>query len=445
MVQLAEQKTEKTTRSTRNNNTDIYIVDGTRTPFLKVSGRPNLFTASDLAVEAGKVLLARQPFSPHDLGEVIIGAVGPREYEANIARYVSLRLGCGNDVPAYTVGRNCGSGLQAIDDAYKDMLLGRHDLVLAGGTEAMSHSPLIFNEQMTNWFADLNSAKSFIAKLKVLFKFRFSYLKPVISLIEGLTDHTVDMIMGKTAENLAYTFKISRKEMDEYALMSHQRAAKAQDQGYFKNEMITLYDQKGNIYDHDTGVRRDSSPEKLAKLKPIFDKYGAVTAGNSAQVTDGAALVIMATKTAIDEYKLPILGKIVDITWSGYEPENMGLTPVFAVNELLKRNNLKFEDIDYWELNEAFAAQVIACLKAWADPEFNQKVLHRDQPLGTMDMEKFNVDGGAVALGHPVGASGARVVLHLLNVMKRNNAKLGVASMCIGGGQAGAILLEAAQ
>lgn len=421
--------------------TDIFIVDGTRTPFLKVSGKPGPFTASDLAVEAGKVLLARQPFAPSDLGEVIIGCVGPREYEANIARYVSLRLGCGNQVPAYTVGRNCGSGLEAIDGAYKDMQLGRYDLVLAGGTESMSHSPLIFNDQMTKWFADLNSTKSFIGKLNVLAKFRFSYLKPIISLVSGLTDHTVGMIMGQTAEKLAHFFHINRKEMDEYALMSHQRAAQAHDQGYFKDEMVTMYDKDGNIYDHDTGVRRDSSMEKLGKLKPIFDKFGSVTAGNSAQVTDGASLVIMATKDAIKKYNLPKLGRIVDIVWSGYAPDCMGLTPVFAVNELLKRNHLKFEDIDYWELNEAFASQVLACLKAWADPEFSKKELHRDQPLGTMDRLRFNVDGGAVALGHPVGASAARITLHLLNVMKRNNAKLGIASMCIGGGQAGAVLL----
>lgn len=433
----------KVTSSQANKLRDVYIVDGTRTPFLKAANRPGPFSAADLAVDAGKTLLARQPFEPSDLGEVIIGCVGPSQDEANIARIISLRLGCGNKVPAYTVARNCGSGMQSIDNAYEDIVLGRHDLVLAGGTEAMSHSPLIINEKMVNWLADWNQAKGIGAKLKTLSKFRLGFLAPIISLIHGLTDPVVGLIMGKTAEILAYRFNISREQMDQFAMQSHQRAAAAQDQGYFANEMVPLYTPDGKVYDSDTGVRRDSSMEKLAKLKPFFDKkFGMVTAGNSAQVTDGASLVILASKDAVEKYNLPILGRIVDVTWAGYQPEAMGLTPVFAVAELLKRNHLEMKDIDYWELNEAFAAQVLACLKAWADPEFNKKELNLDAPLGEIDLNRLNVDGGAVALGHPVGASGARVVLHLLNVMKRNNAKRGIATACIGGGQAGAMLLE---
>ncbi len=421
---------------------EVYIVDGSRTPLLKAGGRPGPFAAADLAVDAGRALLAREPFAPTDLDEVVIGCVGPSQDEANIARIISLRLGCGKKVPAYTVARNCGSGMQAIDSAYKDILLGRHDLVLAGGTEAMSRSPLLFNEQMVNWLADLNAAKSFPAKLKVFSRFRLSFLKPIISLVHGLTDPVVGMIMGQTAENLAYRFNITRQDMDEYALQSHQRVVNAQDNGYFKNELVPIHDNEGKFYDADTGVRRDSSLEKLAKLKPFFDrKFGLVTAGNSAQVTDGAAMVILASKEAVEKYKLPTLGRIVDVEWAGYEPENMGLSPVFAVAHLLMRNHLEFKDIDYWELNEAFAAQVIACLRAWADPEFCKKEFGRDA-FGKIDMAHFNVDGGGVALGHPVGASGARIVLHLLEVMKRNNAKRGVATICIGGGQGGAMLLE---
>lgn len=424
-------------------NQNVYIVDGTRTPFLKVTGRPGPFAAADLAVDAGKVLLARQPFEPTDLGEVVIGCVGPSQDEANIARIISLRLGCGIKVPAYTVARNCGSGMQAIDNAYEDILLGRHNLALAGGTESMSHSPLIFNEKMVNWLADWNQAKGFFAKLKTLIKFRPSFLVPIIALIHGLTDPVVGLIMGKTAEILADRFKITREQMDEFSLQSHQRAAAAQDQGYFKDEIISLYASDGKVYDVDTGVRRDTTMEKLAKLKPYFDrKFGTVTAGNSAQVTDGAALVIVANQAAINKYHLPKLGRIVDVTWAGYQPEAMGLTPVFAVAELLKRNHLEFKDIDYWELNEAFASQALACFKAWADPEFCKTQLGLDKPLGEIDRNRVNVDGGAVALGHPVGASGARVILHLLHVMKRNNAKRGIATICIGGGQAGAMLLE---
>lgn len=438
---MSEIKTQSPSSKTTPRR-EIYIVDGIRTPFLKALGRPGPFAAADLAVTAGRALLAKEPFAPNDLDEVVIGCVGPSQDEANIARIISLRLGCGDKVPAYTVARNCGSGMQAIDSAYKDILLGRADLVLAGGTESMSHSPLIFNAQMTNWFADLYAAKSLMAKLKVLLRFRPSFLKPIFALEHGLTDPVCGLIMGKTAENLVYRFHLTRQQLDEYALMSHQRVANAQDQGYFKDEIVPLYDNQGKFYETDTGLRRDTSVEKLAKLKPIFDKkFGVVTAGNSAQVTDGAALVILASKEAVEKYQLPVLGRIVDIEWAGYQPEAMGLSPVFAVANLLKRNHLEFKDIDYWELNEAFAAQVLACLKAWADPEFCKKEFGRDA-FGTIDMSHFNVDGGGVALGHPVGASGARIVLHLLNVMKRNNAKRGVATICIGGGQGGAMLLE---
>lgn len=436
---------EKNQNPNSLNNRPVFIVDGARTPFLKASGKPGPFSAADLAVQAGRSLLEHQPFAATDIGEVIMGCVGPSQDEANIARIISLRMGCGKKVPAYTVARNCASGMQSVDCGFKDILLGRHDLVLAGGTEAMSRSPLIFNERMVNWLADLNMAKSFPAKLKVMTKFRPNYLVPIIALIHGLTDPVVGMIMGQTAENLAYRFNITREQMDEYALMSHQRVAAAQDRGNFKDEIMPLYGNDGKVYLEDTGLRRDSSMEKLAKLKPFFDKkFGMVTAGNSAQVTDGAAVMLLANEDAVSRHKLSVLGRIVDVQWSGYEPEQMGLTPVFAVAELLKRNNLQMNDIDYWEYNEAFAVQILASLKAWESPEFCKKELGLDQPLGKIDLSRFNVDGGGVALGHPVGASGARIILHLLNVMKRNNAKRGIATICIGGGQGGAILLERA-
>lgn len=422
---------------------EVFIVDGVRTPFLKALGRPGPFTASDLAVSAGKTLLQRQPFAPTDLDEVVIGCVSPREYEANIARVVSLRLGCGKKVPAWTVGRNCGSGMQAIDEAYKDILLGRHDLMLAGGTEAMSYSPLIFNNKMVNWLADWNGAKDVLTKLKVLARFRPDYLAPIISLIFGLTDPLIGMIMGQTAENLAYQFGITRQEMDEFSLASHQRAAYGYDHGHFKSELAQLYAPNGKLYEEDTGIRRDTSMEKLAKLSPIFDKkFGMVTAGNSAQVTDGAALLIIASREAVERYHLPVLGRIVDVQWAGLAPEVMGLGPVYAATSILKRQQLSLADIDYWEINEAFATQVLACLKAWESEQFCKENLGLDHAMGSIDRSRLNVDGGGVAMGHPVGASGARIVLHLLNVLQRNHAKRGMAAICIGGGQGGAMLLE---
>lgn len=421
---------------------EVYIVDGARTPFLKAKGKPGVFSASDLAVSAGKELLARQPFSPTNLNEVIIGCMMPSPDEANIARVIALRLGCGKAVPAWTVQRNCASGLQAIDNAFCDIASGRHDLVLAGGTEAMSHAPLLYNKNMVNWLARFSSSKSVIDKLKQIAQFRPSYLAPVIALMRGLTDPMVNLSMGQTAEILAYRFQIDRQEMDTFAVESHRKVALAQDENRLM-EVLPTYDLRGNCLMTDDGVRRDSSLEKLATLKPFFDKkFGNVTAGNSSQVTDGAVLLLLASKEAVAQYHLPVLARIVDVQWAGVEPSEMGLGPVYASTQLMQRHKLQKEDIDYWEINEAFAAQVLACLRAWESEDYCKENLGLSKAFGSLDPARLNVDGGAIALGHPVGASGARITLHLAETLKRQQAKQGIASICIGGGQGGAILLE---
>lgn len=420
----------------------VYVVDGTRTPFLKAKMKRGPFSASDLAVAAGDALLRRQTFLPTDLDEVILGCMMPSEDEANIARIVALRLGCGNKMPAFTVQRNCGTGMQALDSAMEDIQLGRANLVLAGGTEAMSRAPLLMKPVMSDWMAEFTSAKTFGQKLSTLMKLRPGYLAPIVAIMRGLRDPLVGLNMGQTAEILAYQFNISREEMDEFAYGSMVRATRAFDEKLL-NEIITIYDNFGKFYNFDDGVRQDTSLEKLSKLKPFFDKqFGKVTAGNSSQVTDGAAMLILASEEAVQKYKLKPLGKIIDTQWAALAPEVMGLGPVMASVPLLGRNELKISDIDYWEINEAFAAQVLACLRAFDDASFCKEHFGLKKPFGKIDITKLNVDGGAIACGHPVGASGARIVLHLLHVLKRNNAKRGVAALCIGGGQGGAMILE---
>lgn len=421
---------------------DVYLVDGARTPFLKARSKPGSLSASDLAVQVGRELLARQSFLPTDLGEVVIGCVMPSPEETNIARIIALRLGCGKAMPAWTVQRNCASGMQAIDSAMKDIMTGRHDLVLAGGTEAMSRAPLLYNESMVNWLAGLWSSKSLGDKLKQIIKFRPRYLTPVIALLKGLTDPIVNLSMGQTAENLAYRFGITREEMDLFSLESHRRLAAAQD-NHLLNEVLPAFSTTGEYFSEDDGVRRDTTLGKLATLKPIFDKkFGKVTAGNSSQVSDGAAMVLLASKEAVLKYKLPVLARIVDTEWAGVDPAEMGLGPVYSTIQLLKRCHLQREDIDYWEINEAFAAQVLGCLAAWKDDQYCRENLGLEAAFGVIDPNRLNIDGGAVALGHPVGASGARIILHLAHVLKRENAKRGVATICIGGGQGGAMLIE---
>ena len=420
----------------------VYIVDGCRTPFLKSRGRPGPFTASDLAVAAGKSLLLRQPFQPDALDEVILGCVIPGPDETNISRVVSLRLGCGKRIPAWTLQRNCGSGMQALDAAAVSIAIGRSDLVLAGGTEAMSHTPVFLNNSMLDYLAEWNRARSVWSRIGLLARLRPRHLRPVIGLVHGLTDPITGLSMGQTAENLAYLFQIDRSRMDAYAVESHRRLARAQDEGHLA-EITPLYSAEGKFYDHDEGIRRDTGISELARLKPVFDRpFGLVTAGNSAQITDGAAWMILASEEAVARYQLPVAGRIVACAWVGLEPEKMGLGPVHAMTRILKGQGLRAEEIDYWEINEAFAAQVLACLEAWQSPEYCRNELGLDEPFAAIHTDRLNIDGGALAVGHPVGASGARIVLHLLSVLGRNQAKRGMASLCIGGGQGGAMLIE---
>lgn len=420
----------------------VYLVDGARSPFLRAQGRPGPFSAADLAVAVGRGLLARQNFSPEQLDEVILGCVIPAPDEANIGRVVSLRLGCGNRVPGWTVQRNCASGMQALATAAERISAGYSDLVLAGGTEAMSRAPILWGPELVSLLADWQRAKSFGQKLQQLARLRPGHLKPIISLLQGLTDPTTGLIMGQTAENLATRFKIGRKEMDDYALQSHQKLAAAIDAGRF-DEIIPLFTSDGRAIKVDDGLRRDASPEKLAKLKPFFDRhYGRVTAANSSQVSDGAALLLLASEAAVEKYRLPVLGELIDTAWAGLPPEEMGLGPVYAIDALLHRHPQMAEQIDLWEINEAFAVQVLACLAALGDESWQQQELGHRTAVPRIDPERLNVDGGAVAVGHPIGASGARIVLHLLQALKQQGGGKGVASLCIGGGQGGAMLIE---
>ncbi len=426
----------------------VYVLDGARTPFLKSKNRPGPFAASDLATQAGRALLARQEFAPDELDEVILGCAAPSVDEVNIGRVAALRMGCGQKVPAWTVMRNCASGMQAIDSGIANILSGRGRLVLAGGVDALSRAPLLYGDKMVLWFSNMAAARSTGQRLALFARLPVAaMLKPVIGIMKGLTDPMVGLLMGQTAENLAHRFGITREEMDAYSVRSHERVIKAQDAGVLApggGEVEALYDARGNTYTLDDGVRRDASMASLGKLKPFFDrKFGNVTPGNSSQITDGAAWLVLASEEIVRRNKLQPIGRILDSEWAGLDPAQMGLGPVHAATPILKRNGLGLKDIDYWEINEAFAAQVLGCLAAWKDEKYCREELGLDGALGELDQHRLNVDGGAIALGHPVGASGARIVLHLLKVLKRNNAKRGIASICIGGGLGGAMLLEA--
>ncbi|MCC4114150.1 acetyl-CoA C-acetyltransferase [Aromatoleum toluclasticum] len=422
---------------------DVYIIDGARTPFLKSRNTPGPFAASDLATAAGAALLARQRFAPDLLDEVILGCASPSPDEVNIGRVVALRMGCGQKVPGWTVMRNCASGMQALDSAIANIQAGRSALVLAGGVDALSRAPLLLSDAMVRWLSGWYATKTVGDKVAALRRFKPGYLAPVIGIMKGLTDPIVGQLMGQTAENLAHRFGISRAEMDAFAARSHACVLAAREAGHFQ-EIVPLIAADGTVYADDDGVRADSTPENLAKLRPFFDrKYGRVTAGNSSQITDGAAWLILASAEAVERHGLVPLGRIADSQWAGLDPAQMGLGPVHAATPMLQRHGLALGDIDAWEINEAFSAQVIACLRAWDDADYCRDELGLADAIGRLDEAKLNVDGGAIAQGHPVGASGARIVLHLLNVLRREGLKRGIASICIGGGQGGAMLVEA--
>jgi acetyl-CoA C-acetyltransferase len=388
-------------------------------------------------------LLLRQPFAPDAFDQVILGCVNVLADEMNPARVAALRLGMGEAMTAFTVQINCGSGMQSIDTAYRYIREGTSDLILAGGAEALSQAPLIFRKSAVEWYARLFGARDIWSRLKAFARFRPSFFNPVIGLERGLTDPVVELNMGQTAEILAHVFHVSRRDADQYAVESQQRLANAQKEGWFAGELEPTFAPDGKVYDHDDGVRPDSTVEKLAELKPAFERpWGKVTAGNSSQITDGASWVILASEKAVKAHGLTARAVIVDSEWSALDPSIMGLGPVLCSTAIMRRHGLTLGDVGLWELNEAFAAQVLACLAAWQDETFCREILSLDGAAGSIARDKLNVDGGAIGLGHPVGASGNRIVLHLVNAMKRLGVKQGIATECIGGGQGGAMLIE---
>lgn len=425
----------------------IAIVDGIRTPMCKAGGVFADISADDLGAIVVSELLARSETPDIAIDEFIFGNVSQPVHAANIARVIALKSGIPESVPAYTVQRNCGSGAEAITTAADKILAGQANVVLVGGTESMSNIPLLFNKKMTALYARLAKARTLSAKMQAILDFRLGHLAPVIGVVKGLTDPVSGMIMGKTAEVLAREFHISRIEQDEYSLLSHQRACQAIDNGIMNEELIPLPMPPSykNIHTLDDNPRAGQTIEQLQKLRPFFDRHnGTVTVGNSCPLTDGAAALMVMRESLAKELGLSVLGYMRNYAYAGLEPRRMGLGPVYATAKLFKKEGLCMNDVDLIELNEAFAAQVIANERAFASNEFAKTYLDQSTAVGEIDRNCMNVNGGAIALGHPVGMTGARLVLTLLKELRRQNKNAGVATMCIGGGQGGALFLEVA-
>jgi len=388
----------------------IAILSAVRTAIGTFGGMFKTTPASDLGVVAAKAALERAGVAPQELGDVIVGHCMMRSDEINLARVVSLKAGVPVEVPAMTIQRQCASGMQAIVSGMQQIWLGEHDVVLAGGAENMTRVPYALTDHRYGG--------------------RMGNGVLIDMLTEGLTDPIGHFHMGITAENLAAEFSISRAEQDELALTSQTRALAAIDGGMFKEEIIpvevtTRRGKPPTVCDTDEHPRRGTSAEALAKLRPAFKKDGTVTAGNASGINDGAAMAVVASADYVKKSGKKPLAWILDHQVAGVAPERMGFGPVPAVRKLLERNDLTVDDIDLIELNEAFAAQYLACEKA----------------LG-LNREITNVYGSGIALGHPVGATGCRITVTLVHEMRRRGAKRGIATLCVGGGMGKALLVE---
>jgi acetyl-CoA acetyltransferase family protein len=414
----------------------LYIVAGARTPFTKMGTDLAACDAVELGRTATAAVLAQTGLDPALLDEVIFGCVGQPIDAANVARVIALRAGVPQHVPAVTVHRNCASGFESLTTASDKIAAGRGDIFLVGGTESMSRYPLLYTDAAVKKFSVLARAKSLPQKLAAFARFRPADFSPRISLQLGLTDPVCGLNMGQTAENLARDFSISREAQDQFALRSHQRATAAREK--LSSEITPVYPPAKSpaAVTTDNGIRENQTLEALQKLRPLFDRLcGTVTAGNASQVTDGACALLVMSEAGLKRTGLTPLGRLIDYAYAGCEPARMGLGPVFAIARANQRTGLTLADADLIEINEAFAAQVLACQAAARSPE---------HALGEIPDAILNVNGGSIALGHPVGASGARLILTALKELHRRRARRALVTLCIGGGQGGALWLEVA-
>jgi acetyl-CoA acetyltransferase family protein len=422
----------------------IYIVDGIRTPFAKAGTVLADTTAMDLGKTAVSLLLAKTGLAAEKIEEVILGCVGQPAEAPNIARVIALRAGVPESVPAVTVHRNCASGFEAVTQAAEKMIAGRGDVFLVGGVESMSQMPLLYSYETAKKFGAFIRAKNVANKFQAATRFRLSDLKPEIALQLGLSDPVCGLSMGETAENVSRDFNISREEQDSFAMRSHHRAIAGRQN--LDAEITPVYlprSKNGKVYlQQDNGPRENQTMEALAKLKPVFEpNTGTVTAGNSSQITDGAVALLLMTEKGLKESGLTPLGRLLGYDYVGLDPARMGMGPIYAIHRAEQRVGLGLKDASIIEINEAFAAQVLACQKGAVSAEYCKKNLGRDSALGEIPDEILNVNGGAIALGHPVGVTGSRLVLTVLKELHRRQADKALVALCVGGGQGGALWL----
>jgi acetyl-CoA C-acetyltransferase len=387
---------------------EVFVIDATRTAVGNFMGSLSSFKASELGSHLIKNIISKHNLAPDSIDEVILGQVLASAQGQNPARQASINAGIDIKTPAYTINKVCGSGLKSIALAYDAIALGHSELVIAGGQESMSNAP---HASLLRKAVKMGNAEMIDTMMQ-----------------DGLVDAFSNVAMGITAENISKKYNILRDEQDEFALNSQLKASDAIKNGFFKSQIVPveIKSKKETIsFDSDEFVRHDSSKESLAKLRPAFDQNGTVTAGNSSGINDGAAVLLLASEDAVRKFNLKPIAKIINHASAGVDPQIMGIGPAEAVSKLIKKVNWNINDLDLVESNEAFAAQAIAVNK-----------------LLNWDTSKVNVTGGAIAIGHPIGASGVRISVTLLHNLKRLGKKKGLACLCIGGGMGIAMCFE---
>ncbi len=421
----------------------VAIVDGCRTPFVKAGAQFADMDVVDLASVAAKELVSRSEVDPKEIDLAIFGVVVPALYAPNLGREVVLRAGLPHTIPGSTVNLACASSNRAITNGAEAILAGQAEVVLAGGAESLSTVPITYSRNASQRFIEVSRAKSLGRKASILGKIRPKDLVPVPP---AIAEHTTGQTMGQSCEKMAKENGISRRAQDEIALHSHQCAAAAAEQGRFDSQIVPTFPTPGygEAVGRDTGVRGDSSLEALGQLKPVFDRsYGTLTAGNSSPLTDGASAVLLMSEKKAKALGYEPLGYIRSYAYAALDPGTQLLQgPAFAAPQALDRAGLKLQDMDLVEMHEAFAAQILSNLKAFASKKFARDELGRSQPLGEIDFERFNVGGGSIAIGHPFGATGARVTMQLLSELARRDLGVGLLTVCAAGGNGMAMVVE---
>ena len=420
----------------------VVIVNGTRTPFARARSVYKKLPPSILAGVTLRETVARANIDPTLIEECYMGIVSPPAEGSNVAREALFDAGLPSEIPCTTINRYCASSAEAATSILGKIEAGHIDIGLAGGVESISSIRALFSQKATDFFQDLMRAKSLGQSLGKMSKFKMNYLAPHAP---GITEPTTGLSMGQSADLMTREFSVTRQEQDEYAVESHHKAATAWENGFYQTHVIPVSTPEGKIVDKDTDVRADTTVEKISKLRPVFYKDGSITAANASPLTDGASSVLMANERRAKELGLEPLGRIrgYGVAAVNIQKEPLLIGPVYAIPKALKSAGIEWKDLDIFEMHEAFAGQVLSTIRAVESDKWCKEKLGLSGNIGQFDMDRFNINGGSVPLGHPFGATGTRVITQALHELRRRQKNLGLVSICAAGGLGMVLIVEA--